>query len=402
MKVFWSRCGAGEGNFGDRLTPFLLEHFGVPCDWSPPEHADLIGVGSVLERVPEAFKGVIWTSGFMRAESRKLFSHARVAAVRGCLTRQRLEGISPKDVCVGDGGLLSHLLVQPAKKRHPLGLVPHFVDAGDPIVAAIQSSCNGITVIDVCQSPLKVIQAIAKCEAILSSSLHGLVVADSLGIPNHWMELNHGTEVVMGAGFKFHDYYSIFGLGNARPFCPASTDNLETILPLFEGYARSGLANIQQSLLNSLADIVAAQRSISPEERAREQEKKQAWMARLKPVLRELAEVMPPEAKFILVDEDQLRFQIALDRVLPFLEKEGAYWGPPADDETAISELERMRTAHRVSFIVFAWPAFWWLEHYRKFAKHLRANFRCTLQNERLVVFDLRSAVKAGSAAESF
>jgi hypothetical protein len=39
---------------------------------------------------------------------------------------------------------------------------------------------------------------------------------------------------------------------------------------------------------------------------------------------------------------------------------------------------------------VFGWPAFWWLDHYAAFHRHLRERFRCVLRNERLVVFDLR------------
>jgi hypothetical protein len=41
--------------------------------------------------------------------------------------------------------------------------------------------------------------------------------------------------------------------------------------------------------------------------------------------------------------------------------------------------------------MVFAWPAFWWLDVYQKFHHYLRSNFAPLLENERLVVFDLRS-----------
>jgi hypothetical protein len=71
------------------------------------------------------------------------------------------------------------------------------------------------------------------------------------------------------------------------------------------------------------------------------------------------------------------------------LESNGQYSGPPQDDETAIGEVERLRRAG-ASFIVFAWPAFWWLEYYSKFSGYLRARFPCPLENERLIVFDLR------------
>jgi hypothetical protein len=75
--------------------------------------------------------------------------------------------------------------------------------------------------------------------------------------------------------------------------------------------------------------------------------------------------------------------------VLPFLESEGKYWGDPSDDDSAIEELTRMRSPG-ADFIVFAAPVLWWLEHYERFHQHLRSTFSCVLQNEGLVVFDLR------------
>lgn len=57
------------------------------------------------------------------------------------------------------------------------------------------------------RAPISVLHDIARCEYILSSSLHGLVVADALGIPNAWILL---SDKVHGNGFKFRDYHSAF------------------------------------------------------------------------------------------------------------------------------------------------------------------------------------------------
>jgi hypothetical protein len=71
------------------------------------------------------------------------------------------------------------------------------------------------------------------------------------------------------------------------------------------------------------------------------------------------------------------------------VEKEGLFWGPPADDGTAITELQRLRNGG-AAFIAFSWHAFWWFDYYKGFLRHLHDRYVCALKNERLVVFDLR------------
>jgi len=62
----------------------------------------------------------------------------------------------------------------------------------------------------------------------------------------------------------------------------------------------------------------------------------------------------PRGSAFILVNDDQWgNEQDFVDRrVIPFLEHEGRYWGPPENDATALSELERLRRRA---------PAMWFL-----------------------------------------
>jgi SAM-dependent methyltransferase len=116
------------------------------------------------------------------------------------------------------------------------------------------------------------------------------------------------------------------------------------------------------------------------------------WLQQLQLAEREIREVIPAHSTFILVNDDQWREDGALSgrRALPFLERAGEYWGPPDDDATAFRELERMRQAG-AAFIVFAWPSFWWFNHYQSFHHYLRGSFRCLLENERLVIFKLKN-----------
>ena len=102
----------------------------------------------------------------------------------------------------------------------------------------------------------------------------------------------------------------------------------------------------------------------------------------------EMRRVIPEAETWILVDEEQIRSELPHQCILPFVEHDSKYWGPPADDATAIQELERLRLAG-AKYIAFIWPTFWWLDHYSGFASHLRSKHACLHESEASVVFRL-------------
>jgi SAM-dependent methyltransferase len=116
------------------------------------------------------------------------------------------------------------------------------------------------------------------------------------------------------------------------------------------------------------------------------------WAEQLQRARAEILETVPVGSAFILVNDDQWGddSKFADRRVMPFVEREGRYWGPPESDEIAIHELERLRQAG-ASHIVFAWTSSWWLKYYTGLRNHLNNNFPCVLENERLVVFSLKT-----------
>jgi hypothetical protein len=118
--------------------------------------------------------------------------------------------------------------------------------------------------------------------------------------------------------------------------------------------------------------------------------KSAAWQQRVYLSARELEAVIPPATRFILVDEDNWGTGGLLGGrpAFSFPERNGWFAGPPADTAAALAELERLAAAG-ARFIAFAWQAFWWLEHYAGLREHLRSHFRCVLENDRLVVFEL-------------
>ncbi|NEN94442.1 MAG: polysaccharide pyruvyl transferase family protein [Moorea sp. SIO3I7] len=76
------------------------------------------------------------------------------------------------------------------------------------MISLSKAESKNVLLIDVTRNPKEVIADITRCEAIASSSLHGLIIADAFGIPSIWMQLSNK---VSGKGFKFKDYYSVFG-----------------------------------------------------------------------------------------------------------------------------------------------------------------------------------------------
>jgi len=113
------------------------------------------------------------------------------------------------------------------------------------------------------------------------------------------------------------------------------------------------------------------------------------WSEQVELAKEELARTLPTGAGFILVDEDQwgLGKEFQGRRVWPFTERDGLYWGPPADPATAAPELERLRTAG-AQFIAFAWTSFWWLDHYEDLDRELRQR-ACVLNTPRLRIYRL-------------
>jgi len=116
-----------------------------------------------------------------------------------------------------------------------------------------------------------------------------------------------------------------------------------------------------------------------------------SWEDRIAVARNELLGLIQAGETYILVDASEWGGEIVPDRrAIPFLERDGVYWGVPPDDSTAIRELERLRGMD-AKYAVFGWPAFWWLDYYSGLREHLRAHYRCLLSNSRLVVYDLRT-----------
>ena len=177
-----------------------------------------------------------------------------------------------------------------------------------------------------------------------------------------------------------HDYarlYAEAGLKCASFPLPAKVDGKQQKLFIAGKEVPASVLNLEEDLKAAMPAVASATASDD-------------WAEQLQRASAELQNLIPIGASFILVDDAQWGRLRALEdhRVIPFLERNGEYWGPAADDATAWQELQRLRQSG-AAYIVFAWPSFWWLEHFKEFAQRLRREFGCVLENERLVVFRL-------------
>ena len=113
------------------------------------------------------------------------------------------------------------------------------------------------------------------------------------------------------------------------------------------------------------------------------------WMQNLLIAKEELASVISPGEIFIVIDDYDLGNEILENRIqLAFLERNGEYQGHPENSKAAIGQLKWFLQS-KPRYLIIWWTAFWWLDHYKALHHHLRLNFECLLENDRLIIFRL-------------
>ena len=118
-----------------------------------------------------------------------------------------------------------------------------------------------------------------------------------------------------------------------------------------------------------------------------------SWFHRINESIKEIKMAVPEKASFILVDDEQWRTttDFAGRKRIPFIEKDGQYWGHPANDEEAIAEIERLKS-EGAEFIFFAWVSFWWLDYYSVTNEYLRYKYECVVSDNNVIGFNLMEA----------
>ncbi|MCF6216340.1 MAG: polysaccharide pyruvyl transferase family protein [Emcibacter sp.] len=264
-------------NFGDALNPYIFRAFGVKVSYQQANVADFLALGSVLERIfigahtrhetyfsPEPIE--VWGSGVHFDVGRhieqphikipeKFIRDVNFRAVRGKITKQRVEAILgrplPEDLALGDPGLLMNRIVKGSRtKKYKLGIVPHFHDAGSHLFKDIQKRIPGSIIINVKSDPVAFIKEMTCCDAVISTAMHPLIVADSYGIPNLWITTANDKI----SSYKYQDYYSIYDINPVTAFdIGEKIFTLEDVEKLIETYAitKEQVFSLQEKLIES-------------------------------------------------------------------------------------------------------------------------------------------------------
>lgn len=189
-------------NFGDLLGPVVCREVvtrrGLDFE-SATASGRILAAGSIMTMARPG--DVIWGTGVngKLLDEEHDYSGLDVRAVRGPLTRSYLQsrGVSVPEV-FGDPGLLVGSLwardeLRSGRPRVPVAVVPNFHDA--------RLLTTALPVISP-QLPLwECIGQIAASDFVVGSSLHGVIVAEALGIPARFVASAVEPE------WKYVDYY---------------------------------------------------------------------------------------------------------------------------------------------------------------------------------------------------
>lgn len=224
IRLFWWNekviQGKTKENYGDVLGKYLVEKisskkvvFAWPkkfsiFDWFTPIY---VTIGSILANVNH--KCIVWGSGIIDQKTK--IKNAVFLAVRGPQTRSYLMNLGyvvPE--VYGDPALLLPRYFNPKiEKKYKYGFVPHYNDY--KVVQHWFKDNQDVLLIDMMTNDIeaKTIEFL-QCEKIISSSLHGIIIAHAYGIPAVWQKF---SDKVFGDDIKYQDYFESVQLPFYKP-----------------------------------------------------------------------------------------------------------------------------------------------------------------------------------------
>lgn len=239
-------------NFGDYLAnpiyEYMLEINGLDKNKKVRGTKHLYTIGSIILIGHQ--DATVWGSGILMGEpegfiwARNRYRHLDVRCVRGPLTLNRLKenGIDVSKCKLGDPGVLMPLVYKPSVTvKRDYGVLIHMSERDNPIHKP-EYEANSSHLIDIMTDDYKkTIDEICSCKLIISSTLHGIIIAESYGIPAILLKRFEFDD------FKYLDYY--LSTGRKKEDIPTA-ESIEEALAM-ETPAVPDLSGLRDNLLNS-------------------------------------------------------------------------------------------------------------------------------------------------------
>jgi len=207
------RLKTRKENYGDLLSKYIVEKISKKkVRWHDPrknkKKVHYFAIGSLLAFTNS--KSIVWGSGII--DKKDSVANCSFLAVRGPQTRKRLKGLGYHCPPVyGDPAILLPLFFKPkVEVVYEVGIVPHYRDFNR--AKNLFGKMPGIKIINLLTNDIEeTTREILSCRKVISSSLHGIVIAHTYNIPAVWIKLSNQLH---GDGIKFQDYLESVGLSN--------------------------------------------------------------------------------------------------------------------------------------------------------------------------------------------
>lgn len=209
---WWSK----KDNVGDYLSNIVYNWMTKDINLNKPRKKGihLMTIGSLIGGAN--FDATIWGSGILDLSlvkaiyKKSWFINYDIRAVRGPLTKEvlRVAGYDCTNVAMGDPAILMPLIYKKNSdlifKKNKYCVINHYVNENE-----IYKGANVICISAGTTDYKMFIDTILSSEIVISSSLHGIILAEAYGIPAIYCckNLEHSL-------FKIYDYYYSTGRYN--------------------------------------------------------------------------------------------------------------------------------------------------------------------------------------------
>ena len=262
IRLFWWNeikiQGKQRENYGDLLGKYLVEKITAKkVVWVKPSNFSILNwfspiyvtIGSILTHVNRYC--VVWGSGII--STKYPIKKAIFKAVRGPQTRKQLikQGYQVPEVYGDPALLLPDYFYPKIKKKYKYGIIPHYNDL--KIAQELFRECKEIHIIDLMTNDIESkTEEILSCKKIISSSLHGIIVAHAYQIPAVWQKF---SDKVFGDDIKYQDYMESVNILFNTPTIRTTEYSEAALEELFHKYKSLPLSNDIEMLKKGLMEV---------------------------------------------------------------------------------------------------------------------------------------------------